>query len=298
LSELLEPREGIIFRSYSPSGLAGRMYFTDENGRRIDAILAVLRSSLEKDLLSRTELYLLLALLIDAADRVANISGTYGAYLKKWQASSRARLSLRPFEIVESALDHRAYRRDANELISELEGDVLYIDPPYNSRQYPANYHVLEVIAEYPEVEDSTAYEASLYGKTGLRPYAEERSLYCIEPGARRSSHGHAGSALHHLINTANVDHIVVSYNEEGILGIDDIVEFLAEFSGARPSKVRGDLRPVGHRRFRSDRDRDGSDGQGKRSYRRLEGRGRDEIEEWLFYARRAKRQASYSLPN
>ena len=54
-------------------------------------------------------------------------------------------------------------------LIKDIQGDILYLDPPYNSRQYGANYHLLNTIAEYKPFEPK--------GKTGLRPY--NRSLYC-----------------------------------------------------------------------------------------------------------------------
>lgn len=298
LNHFLDPCEGIISRSFCPSGPAQRMYFHDENGRHIDAVLGLLRSSLRDEILSRSEYYLLLASLLDAADRVANISGTYGAYLKTWQSSSEAQLRLSPIRVIESELDHRAHRRDANELIGEIEGDVLYIDPPYNSRQYPANYHVLEVIAEYAELDDPEGYEASLYGKTGLRPYAAERSPYCVSPGRARPPRGDARAAMQHLITAANVDHILVSYNEEGIIERDDFVEILSEFSGRAASVVRADFEAISYRRFRSDRDRESLDGRGGRSYRRLSGRRRDEIEEWLFYASRKPRRASSPYPS
>src|SRR5690606_347821 len=285
----LEPTEGIIARSYAPSGKAGRRYYTDENARRIDAALHHVRRWCRAGRLERGEHHLLLASLLNAADRVANISGTYGAYLKRWQASSLAPLTLRPIEIFESDLPHQAFRGDANELITRIEGDVLYVDPPYNHRQYPANYHVLEVIAEYPDVADPELYEASLYGKTGLRPYKDQRSSYCVSTWSSRSELGDARSAMHHLLTTANVRHIVVSYNEEGILGIDDFAEILAEVSGSTTSRVRADLTRIAYRRFRSDSDREPSAGQNGRRYRQLSGRGRDGIEEWLFYARSSR---------
>ena len=79
-----KPREGLIARNYAPSGPGRRMYFTDENARRIDGILHLLRENYQEESLPREELHLLISSLLDAADRVANISGTYGAFLKRW----------------------------------------------------------------------------------------------------------------------------------------------------------------------------------------------------------------------
>ena len=56
-------------------------------------------------------------------------------------------------------------------MIKEIEGDILYLDPPYNTRQYGANYHLLNTIAKY----DSFVPK----GKTGLRNY--EKSVYCMK---------------------------------------------------------------------------------------------------------------------
>src|SRR5690606_40326725 len=71
------------------------------------------------------------------------------------------------FEITTN--EHRVFNRDANELIKEIEGDILYLDPPYNARQYGANYHLLNTIAKYDTFVPR--------GKTGLRSY--EKTINC-----------------------------------------------------------------------------------------------------------------------
>ncbi|MBN1441381.1 MAG: DNA adenine methylase [Planctomycetes bacterium] len=293
LQKEVEPRRGLIFRSFCPGGPAGRRYFTDSNGEKIDGILGFLRSSFEAKILTHQELHLLLASLIDAADRVANISGTYGAFLKSWQANSRKELTLRPPEVVESPFDNRAYQRDANELVREIEGDVLYIDPPYNKRQYGANYHVMEIIADHHRVDDLEAFEASFYGKTGLRPYDHIHSAYSVPPSGRgRGQGGNVLEAMRDLILSARVRHVVVSYNEEGLLSRKQIGDILACFSGAKRFDFARGLRRIRYKRFRSDRERAGEDGAGKRKYRVLRGRRADEIEEWLFFASRDPERA------
>jgi adenine-specific DNA-methyltransferase len=297
LQNRLEPREGLVYRNYCPGGGHGRKYFRDENGRRVDAILHFLRENHRGGLLTRGELHLVLSSLLDAADRVANISGTYGAYLKTWQRNALAPLKLRLPKVTVSSLRHRAFREDANRLVRKLRGDILYIDPPYNRRQYAANYHVLDIIAEYHAIDNLDAYEAMLYGKTGLRPYKDLKSDYCIPPTPRSrsriSSGGDVLSAMTDLILSSKARHVLVSYNEEGLLTREELGAILCRFSGQRVFDFTENMRTVSYRRFCSDSDRAVGAEKGKRRYRVLEGKARGEISEWLLFASRGRAKVS-----
>jgi adenine-specific DNA-methyltransferase len=296
LDRHVPPREGLIHRSFSPGGPAGRMYFTEENARRLDGMLEFLRENHLEGVLGHEELHVLLSSVIDAADRVANISGTYGAYLKRWQANALAPLSLRLPDIVPSPFENRAHQEDSNELIRRLQGDVLYVDPPYNKRQYAANYHVLDVIAEYPRLDDPPAYEARLYGKTGLRPWKDLRSAYSVPPSPRTKGDDALG-AMTDLILASRADHVLVSYNEEGLLTREELGAILSRFSGARSFDFENDMRTVLYKRFRSDSDRPGGGGRARRLYKVLDGKERNEISEWLLFASRARRRARVLAP-
>ncbi len=287
LDRYVTPREGIIFRNYCPGGPQGRMYFRDHHGRKIDGILILLREAYQSGILEHGELHLLLVALIDAADRVANISGTYGAYLKRWQSNTRRELRLDPPEVIESPLKNEAYQADSNELIRKLEGDVLYIDPPYNQRQFAANYHILEILAEHHRIGNLKEYEAALYGKTGLRPYYDLKSLYSIPPAARNAPEGNVFTAMSDLILASRARCVVVSYNQEGILSREMIGAILAKFSGIKSFNFKENLLEIEHQRFRSDSDRPPVEGRGGRSYRVLEGKGVNRIGELLFFATR-----------
>ena len=289
LDTRVEPREGLIFRNFCPGGSAGRLYYTDENGRQLDGQLELLRTLWRERALTHGELHLLLASILDAADRVANISGTYGAFLKRFQPSALRPLRLSVPEVIESDLEHLAIQGDANSVIGELDADVLYIDPPYNNRQYAANYHLPEIIAGYVHMEDPAAFEASLYGKTGLFPYAHLRSTYCVAPRANRRQKESVADVFERLIQDTRAKHIVVSYNEEGLLGRDRIAATLAAFSGQREFDFDEGFREVVYKRFQSDRDRQGGAGEVPRSYRVVEGKRPGEIGEWLFFASRTR---------
>jgi len=292
LTTRLDPVEGLIFQNYCPGGQHGRRYFTNENGKRIDGVLTFLRENFRAGRLSEHELHLLISSLLDAADRVANISGTYGAFLKQFQSNAKSPLLLRLPEVVRSSKKHRAFRADANELVADLRGDVLYVDPPYNTRQYAANYHVPGIIAEYHSVEDLDAYEKSLYGKTGLLPYENVKSAYCSRPsggGARRN----ALSAMTELILSTRAQHVLISYNEEGLLSREDFGHLLALFEGKANYDFDSNMRQVLYRRFRSDSDRPAGAERGPRRYKVIEGKNRDEISEWLLFATRGAKSPS-----
>lgn len=228
----LPGKKGFIFRNYAPGGEFKRQFFSNENAARIDSTREQIENWRKEGLLNESEFYVLLASLIDAADFVANISGTYGAYLKIWRS-----MALKPFtmlipNIIESDLNHEVYQRDSNELISHLKGSILYIDPPYNTRQYAANFHILETLACWDN--------PSVYGKTGLRPYKHQKSFY-----SQRTKYK---EVFADLFNKAKADYILMSYNNEGIIPHEFILETLG-----KKGKVK--LYTKDYRRFRTERD-------------------------------------------
>lgn len=226
----LDGTPGFITTNYSPAG--NRFYYSEANAQRTDAIRQTLNDWLTEGLISTSEFYYLLCSLIEAVDTVANTASVYGAFLKRFKASALKPLTLKPLELSNSVKGSRVYQRDANELISEIECDVLYLDPPYNHRQYGANYHVLETIAAYDNPR--------LRGVTGMRDY--DRSRYC----QRRS----AGEALEDLISKSKAKHVLLSYNDEGVLSLDEVNAILGRFGEVR----RFDLE--GYSRFKADNGR------------------------------------------
>lgn len=272
----VSPRAGFMSEHYAEGGRGERLFFSRENGARIDAVHGQLCAWKRDGRLSEDGFFLLLSALLDAADRVANISGTYGAFLKSLQKSARDPLTLRVPEL-EQGPRGVAHRRDANELVRELRVDVAYMDPPYNQRQYVKNYHVMEVLAELHEVEDRGAYAEGIYGKTGLRAFPQRLSAYC------RKGRGVCREAFRDLVHSAQAEHLVISYSEEGILSREDIGSALAEACGQRRYDYARNHTTIDYKRFRSDADK-------ARSYRVLEGRKRDQVHEWLFYARKPQR--------
>jgi adenine-specific DNA-methyltransferase len=254
----LAPEPGFLHEHFTPAGAEGlrheRMYFTPTNAARIDAVRATLEGWRRENRIDDDTFYILLAATIEAADRVANTAGVYAACIKSWQPNARRSVQLRLPRLTPGA-GSRATRADALALVRELEPfELLYIDPPYNERQYPAYYHIPELIA--------TGWfngAVELRGKTGLLPDADKRSDW--------SSRRRCATALEELVASARCRRIVMSYNSEGLIP-EATIERVLKAYGRAETYQRYTRR---YRRYRSD-----TDGQGRRY------RG-DEVVEYLF---------------
>jgi adenine-specific DNA-methyltransferase len=238
----LEPLPDFIHRHFSPEGAGGRehgrMYFTTDNAARIDHIRNRIEEWRRAGRIDDDTFHLLLAALLEAADAVANTTGVYASFVKSWQPNARRRLRLRVPEIHEGN-GCKAERKDALALVTDLEPfDLLYLDPPYNNRQYPGYYHVPELIAE-----GWFDGEPELRGKTGLAPDGEKRSDW--------SRPRKCEDAFETLIATAPWRHLVMSYNDEGIIPAATIEGVLREYG--RPETYRRYSRS--YKRYRSDSD-------------------------------------------
>lgn len=221
--------QGFVFEHYSFDGVSGRQYFSSENGQKIDAIRTEIDKWLRCKKINEDDYYFLLASLLEAADKVANTASVYGAYLKHLKKSAEKPLGLKPalYDINDNS--HEVYNEDANELIKKIEGDILYLDPPYNAREYGANYHLLNTIALYDDFLPK--------GKTGLRDY--ERSRYCKKNEAK--------VAFEELIKNAKFKYIFLSYNNEGLMGLEETSSIMQKYG-------HYDLAETTYQRFRADK--------------------------------------------
>lgn len=223
--------EGLMYQHYSPNG--GRKYFTDENALKIDTFRTAFEDWKSEGIVDELEYYYLITSLLRAVNLVSNVSGTYGAFLKTWDKRALNSLTLSQVEIIESKTLNKAYKEDANELIKRISPDILYLDPPYNGRQYASNYFILELIAE-----GWFNKAPVIYGETGMRKYDHQKSAY--------ASKATALSALEDLIfNSAKSQYILLSYNNEGIIPTSAIEQTLG-----RIGEVSKHSEP--HKRYKS----------------------------------------------
>lgn len=251
----LKPIKGFFYRNYcadSEDNGYKRNYFSKDNACKIDAILKEIDLWQSKKIITKIENAILRTSLINAVIRVSNISGTYGAFLKKDDPRKYKSLELKPIVVIPSKRKHQCYHQDITTLIHGVSGDILYLDPPYNQRQYPPYYHILETL--------SLSDNPLIYGKTGRRPYKDKLSPFCIK--------GRVSEAFEELIKNSNFEHIFLSYNAEGLLRTKTLKDILSRYGDTQVHFYQ-------HRRYRSNSN----------------GTNHNKVEEILFYVHKKKQQ-------
>lgn len=198
-----ETKQGFFYENYTTAG-SDRMYFSEYNGGRIDYFRQKIEEWNQQELLSNIEYNFLLACLLESVSLVANVAGVYGAFLKHWD--SRA---LKDIQFVEvnslnnnDALDASFYNNFVEDIISTVDADILYLDPPYTQNQYGTQYHLLETLIKYDN--------PSISKVTGSRSTAPMRSNW--------SKENKAHILLDYVLANTKAKHIVLSYSSDGIM--------------------------------------------------------------------------------
>lgn len=222
LLNALPAESGFVYRSYSPASARElgfeRRYFTPANAGRIDAMRRQIGIWKAGGAIGNNEEQLLLADLMSAANRVANIAGTYGCFLSKWQKQALGDVALKPralkqgkFRVTLSVLEAAHVRTQST--------DVVYLDPPYTKRQYAAYYHLLETIA----LGDSP----TVSGVGGIRPWQEKASDFCYKTRAI--------VAFRTLIDGLAAERVLVSYSDNAHVSIEILSTEIASFGRMTP---------------------------------------------------------------
>jgi adenine-specific DNA-methyltransferase len=212
---------GFITTHYSPYGSNERKFFTIENAKRIDYI----RNKLEtiKQSISNDEYNFILASILLSADAVSNVPAVYGCFLKSFKTKAIKNLVLNPVHNNKTpAIDgSNTYNSDVLniELIASFEADLVYLDPPYNERQYSKNYFPLNIIAKTPE---KLLSELPLKGKTGIP------SDCFISPFCKRG--GVAEESFDLLFRELKTKWIFLSYNSESIVSKEKMLDIMKNY--------------------------------------------------------------------
>lgn len=168
----------------------GGKYFSKNSAK----IIGFIRDNIEENKvnLAKREYSMLITSLLYSIDKIANTVGHYDAYFKKDFIEDR--FFMRPIDPVE-VKDVSFFKEDANILAKKIKTDIVYIDPPYNSRQYSRFYHVLETLVKWDK--------PVLHG-VALKPEPENMSDYCRV---------NAKDKFAELVRDLDAKYLVVSYN-------------------------------------------------------------------------------------
>lgn len=170
-------------------------FFSADDCSKIGYIREDIEAKYKNKEINFKEYAILITSLLYAMDKIANTVGHYDAYRKNVDFEKKLVLNvLLPEENINS--NNICYNLDANKLIKRVKGDLLYLDPPYNSRQYCDAYHLLENVARWEKPE--------VYGVARKMDRTSLKSDYCMI---------NATKAFEELIENADTKYILLSYN-------------------------------------------------------------------------------------
>jgi len=231
----LPGEKGYIATHYCPSNdesydvTKERMFFTQQNGRRIDAIREQIETWWREGKIDTREKNLLLAPLIYQTSYTSNTSGVFKGFHKGWGGTTRTAwyrirslLWLRSPILYDNGRENVVFCEDAAKLSPYVECDIAYLDPPYNQHQYGANYHLLNTVALWDKPEISPTISSHTRDKAAIRTdwRTLRRSPYCSRATALK--------AFEELVDGLRARWILVSYSTDGIIGLEHLLSLLA----------------------------------------------------------------------
>ena len=216
-----EYRRSFFFDTYTPEGknsyfkslrgtCGNRKFFTPENGKRIDLILNKILQWKKEVLLNELQYNMLVSIFAESLEKVSNTHGTFHDFPRDmFDSRSLKRLFLRipPLDDVLSTKQKHIVgkERDSLEFIKEVRPHkLIYIDPPYNFRQYSSYYFMLNLICDYCEMESPEDYFNNVEFVRGQNLDKDFKSTFC-------QNHLFIPS-LESLIKNAKTEYVLMSY--------------------------------------------------------------------------------------
>lgn len=178
-------------------------YFSRDDCAKIGFIREDIEKNYKKKNINDRERAILITSLLYAMDKIAKTCGHYDAYRKGAEFDKALEL-LVPLAEMHNNPNNRCYNEDANDLVERIKADLVYIDPPYNSRQYCDAYHLLENVARWEKPE--------VFGVAKKMDRTKLKSRYCTKSAAE---------AFEELVKNITAKYILLSYNNMAEKGND-----------------------------------------------------------------------------
>jgi len=217
----LKGKENYFSKNY------GNKFFSMEVSKKIGSIREKIEKLYKNEKLNLKEKSILITSLMYASDKIANTCGHYDAYREK--CDFKEGFILKHLDIFHNKnIGNKCFNSDANNLFENIENqlDIVYADPPYNSRQYSSSYHLLENLARWnkPETEGKTS---KMINRKKLN------SNYCYK---------NAINSFEKLVNTVNAKYFILSYSNMGIKGNERSNAKMEDKDIIRILEKKGDL--------------------------------------------------------
>jgi len=208
----LPGQEGYVTEVFSRQA----RFFQPDNAMRIDAA----RDAIQSEYAGSPLFPILLTSLIEAADRVDSTTGVQMAYVKQWAPRSANRMELRVPDLLVGAVHD-----DAVHVAPALgHFDLAYLDPPYNQHRYFTNYHVWETLVAWDAPE--------AYGVARKRVDARDPCTRSAFNSKRTMP-----QALASVVSSLDCGLLVLSYNDESWLSVEELEEMCSQPRGCGASR-------------------------------------------------------------
>jgi adenine-specific DNA-methyltransferase len=238
LTEIQKLKNSLFFNEFSINGkpktidinrfenqtVNSRMFFTEDVGIKIDVIRKYIKDLYKESKVNYYERNLLLMTLVAFVDKNANTTSVYGAYLKKQNRPTRA-LTSDFYDIIKKDYDaqYKAplgyYKGDILTTLKSIpELDVVYLDPPYNTRRYESNYHILNYICQ----ENFSAKDIKKDSKTGL-PKNSIKNMFSSKKDTRIIYKEMISNSME------KAKELFISYSTDGEMSFEEINDFCSD---------------------------------------------------------------------
>lgn len=223
--------KGIITNNYAPKDdlnitSKDRVFYTITNAMIIDSIRLKIDDYEEK-----YRPYLLAPLLSEASIHV-NTSGVFRGFYKNNQGIGqfgsskeyhlqriKGEINLSIPVLSDREILYTIYKDDIINVVKQIpEIDVAYFDPPYNKHPYGSNYFMLNIIVNNKILGNQS--------KISGIPNDWKRSTY--------NKYKEAISSLRELIKETPAKYILISYNNQGIISIEEFKNIMKEYGDLR----------------------------------------------------------------
>lgn len=230
--------EGIITQNYAPKNdnniqEGERVFYTHENAKLIDTI----RTSIDKHIDKEEYKKFFIAPLLYEASVHVNTSGVFKGFYKskdtkigKFGGDGENALDRIKGKITQQKpifsnfnANIHLYKEDINTLVDKLpEIDVVYLDPPYNQHPYGSNYFMLNTII-------NNKITGNLSKISGI-PDNWNKSAY--------NKKNEALNAFNDLISKLKAKYIIISYNNEGFISYQEIIDLLSKYGNVKTKEI------------------------------------------------------------
>lgn len=219
---------GVISTLYAPQDTNNiqkgeRAFYTRENAVRIDTY----RTAIDEVCPEEYRKFFLASLLSEASIHT-NTSGVFKGFHKdrntgigkfggtRGNALERITgvITLNPPVLSDNSVPYTVYQSDANELASKVSADVAYLDPPYNQHPYGSNYFMLNVILKNKMPTNISAV-SGIVADWNRSNYNKKAKIY---------------DSLNDVIANLDVKYVLLSYNSEGFLTYDEIIQMMEQY--------------------------------------------------------------------